>query len=164
MPSRSDIAAVEAFARAVAKMQDPFEDRARTLAEMSLDEAAWEDLQQQWSRALADHAARGDQAFVEAFRLAFQQAQEDVRTQRTAIPSRHIPAQPPPSPIDRTAEAHALPIEALPFQPSADPPPPPPVSPTTPTDAPTEASDDVDRTALLTEAPWRKALPFGEED
>lgn len=156
----AEIAAIEAFAHAAARMQDPFADRARTLAEMGLDEVGWRDLQDRWSRALADHAARGDQTFVEAFRLAFQQAQKDLRAHRATLAPRQTSLQAAPSAIDRTAEAQALPAEALPFQAAGDPPPPPPIDPI---DEPAPR-DDVDQTALMTDAPWRKALPFGDED
>ena len=155
----SDIGAIESFARAAAKMQDPFAERARTLAEMNLDDAGWQDLQDRWSRALADHAARGHQAFVETFRLAFQRARQDVRAQRAANPLRQALPQITPSPIDQTAEAQARPTEALPFQTTGNPPP-PPFSPEDPPDH----RNHVDQTALMTDAPWRKALPFGDDD
>ena len=159
--------AVTAFARAAARLADPFADRAVVLSELQLDETRWRALETEWFCEWARRKAAGDPALADRFREAYANARDAILAARRAAHAPRAVIHPPVarSPlVEATATAIPALTPALPFRGKRDsaswlapqgalaPPP----------SAPAEPSASVDSTAILEEPHVETTLPFGK--
>jgi hypothetical protein len=82
MTTPSTPSPLQAFARAAALLADPFNDRARALASLGLDEGSWARLQGQWFTEMRQRSAEGDDRLASAFALAFAEERESLLRER----------------------------------------------------------------------------------
>lgn len=161
-PMSDDRSSIESYARAAARMADPFSSRAEVLASMNLDEAGWATLDGQWRAEIQRRSAAGDRRMAEIFAAAFAAERERLARLRAH-------AEPPPAAsvrgahdIDTTGAAHVKLEPALPFAGSREPPPRArfPIA-----DETAEAKKSaLDSTAILEENdPLGKTLPFQKD-
>ena len=147
---------VEAFAAAVARMVDPFANRARLLESMGLDEAGWRELDAGWRAEIERRAAAGDRTLADAFTTAFAHESARIARERPASAAAPRPSQLPRSGVDETAIAEVVLEPALPFAGSRDGLP-------LAGDA-TITDDDLDNTAVMGDGDdLGRTLPFDEE-
>jgi hypothetical protein len=151
----SERSSVEEYARAVARLADPFADRARVLAAMDLDEAGWSALDAAWRTEIGRRSAAGEHSMAEAFSRAFAEERRRLAAQRrSASSSESAPARPEED-LDGTAVAAVVLEPALPFTGSR---PPPPAAEVTLQDG------DVDQTAVMEDGSGLDiTLPFDED-
>lgn len=138
-----------AFARALARLSDPFADRGATLALMGMREAAWRELEERWRSEIERRARLGDRALADRFVLTFAAERELVCAAR-AQPSVPLVTNTPAetvrrnvSDIDTTGAAIATFEPALPFRGALATPPPSAVDP-----AEREAVTSIDATLV----------------
>jgi hypothetical protein len=109
--------AVEAFARAAARIADPFTDRGLALAEMGMSEAGWRELERRWHEEIARAASGGDRTLADAFAEAFAAERERMRAARAAPPQSGAGSVTlPEGPVDETSAAAPALLPALPFR------------------------------------------------
>lgn len=145
--------AITAFARAVARMTDPFAERARVLAELGIDEAGWRALEETWFAEIARRDGAGDRGLGERFRAVFEQARKEIAAARQRAPTTLPVSQSQAYDAATTVAGIAELKPALPFKGSR------PVPPSN-LHATEEASVNVNTTAQLDGAPIIAPLPF----
>lgn len=171
-----DRSSIESYARAAARMADPFSSRAEVLASMNLDEAGWATLDGQWRAEIQRRSASGDRGMADIFGAAFASERErlnKLRAQAARLPAASVQAA---SDIDTTGAAHVKLEPALPFAGSRPPPwtdQPRATQPTATEPSGTEPSatkssetnaSALDSTAILEENdPLGKTLPFQKD-
>jgi hypothetical protein len=148
---------VAAFARAFARVTDPFAERATLLAEMRLDEPQWRALEQRWFGEIARRERAGDRTLAGRFRAAYVEARDAIAAdRREAIeePAVDEPREATPFVVDTTVPGIPRLEPALPFKGSRQ------SAPLSPPEDPADTRANVDATLLLEETPVIESLPF----